>query len=148
MKRSLLKLSRQVKIEDNGKGGEVVGPKWLRGDDVKAPLRASRRQEKRTAKLFGGVRTIGSGNKGMKGDVWSRDSVPTQFEVKVTGKKQIAIKRDYLDKLVKEAFDAGQEPVLIFGFEEGRFNVEDWAAIPVSRLKELLDAEKTLIDKS
>ena len=99
------------------------GPNWLFNDTPKR-LKDSRKQEARTAKTLKTSLTIGSGNKNQKGDsqdlgLFGRRG--RMVENKVTEKKQMAVKREWLEKLSKEALAAGKEPVFVFGFTETSF---------------------------
>lgn len=119
-------------------------PKYLSGDGNRVRRRISRRQERRTAKVLGGRETVGSGSKGMKGDVWAGDPEAGQqvmVECKATTGKQITLKLAWLVKLFKEAFQAGREPALVVTFEAMEFGAKDWAVIPLDRYRELLDVE-------
>ena len=119
-------------------------PKFLTGDPNNNRKRISKRQERRTAKKLGGKETIGSGNKGQKGDVWAGDLEAGQqimVECKATEGKQITLKLAWLTKLVKEAFQAGREPALVLTFNAMDFGAKDWAVIPLDRYQELLELE-------
>lgn len=72
----------------------------------------SRKHEDRLAKAVGGSRVAASGafwNR--KGDVRSSDLL---IEHKWTGKKQVTVKSDVLEKITKEAILDGRMPVLGF----------------------------------
>jgi hypothetical protein len=74
--------------------------------------RQSRKHEDRLAKAVGGSRTAASGAFwSRKGDVRSQDLL---IEHKWTGKKQVTVKSDVLEKIVKEAILDGRMPVLGF----------------------------------
>lgn len=99
-----------------------------------------KRHEKQIADDLGGRTTIGSGNKGMKGDVQTKK---VMAEAKSTDKKQISLKMEWLEKLVREALEAGMEPVLYIRFLAMQYaGRRDWAVIPAERYKELLETER------
>jgi hypothetical protein len=73
-------------------------------------LKRSRRQEKDTARRFGGRVTTGSGNQWFqKGDV---KTAVFLIENKYTGKEQVTIKRVDLRKICDEATAEGLLPAL------------------------------------
>jgi Holliday junction resolvase len=90
--------------------------------EARRRIRASRDQEARAARDFGGVRNPGSGNGARKGDVrvsgssW-RDPDHQLIEFKRTDKRQITVKAEDLEKIQQEAISTGRYPV--FGFEVG-----------------------------
>lgn len=103
----------------------------------------SQAQEKRGSKLSGGLLTPGSGNKGIKGDFIARGAKKKRMvEAKVTGKKQFTLKRKWLTKVCREAYEVKHEPVLMFGFAEMPFGPNDWGAVPFHRLEELFELEQ------
>lgn len=72
----------------------------------------SKKHEDRLAKVVGGSRNAASGAFwSRKGDVRSDDLL---IEHKWTGKKQVTVKSDVLEKIVKEAILDGRMPVLGF----------------------------------
>jgi hypothetical protein len=74
--------------------------------------RQSKKHEDRLAKVVGGSRNAASGAFwSRKGDVRSDDLL---IEHKWTGKKQITVKSEVLEKIVKEAILDGRMPVLGF----------------------------------
>jgi Holliday junction resolvase len=93
-------------------------PKALRTDT--RGLKMSRKHEKALANLMGGHGTIGSGNKGMKGDVWAAVG-PERFmiECKATEKDRLAIKAEWLEKLNREALAERRMPLLSIQFGDG-----------------------------
>lgn len=121
---------------------------FLRSSDNDIRKRQSERQEKKIATDLRGTGTIGSGNKGMKGDAHGGDPDAGQrimAEAKSTNGKSMSIKLAWLDKLVREALQAGMQPVLYLRFEAAQFQgMTDWACVPASRLKELLDLEASV----
>ena len=73
-------------------------------------LRASRRQERRLANRTGGRVSQGSGNVWhRKGDVRTPGEL---YEAKWTGKKQVTVKAEVLEKVHREAVAEGRVPVL------------------------------------
>ncbi|MCA1783605.1 MAG: hypothetical protein ABR616_15755 [Dermatophilaceae bacterium] len=85
-------------------------------------IRDSRAQEARGAKLYGGVRSPGSGNGARKGDMrvtgknWL-DPAHRLFEYKRTDKRQITLRAEDLEKIQYEAASTGRIPV--FAIEVG-----------------------------
>jgi len=72
----------------------------------------SRKHEDRLAKAIGGSRIAASGAFwSRKGDVRSDELL---IEHKWTGKKQVTVKADVLEKIIKEAILDGRMPVLGF----------------------------------
>jgi hypothetical protein len=72
----------------------------------------SKKHENRLAKAIGGSRNAASGAFwSRKGDVRSSELL---IEHKWTGKKQVTVKSDVLEKIVKEAILDGRIPVLGF----------------------------------
>jgi hypothetical protein len=72
----------------------------------------SKKHENRLAKLVGGTTNAASGAFwSRKGDVRSDDLL---IEHKWTGKKQVTVKSDVLEKIVREAILDGRMPVLGF----------------------------------
>lgn len=123
----------------------LVKPKWLEGDEKSPSLVISQKQEKRLAKQYGGRTTAGSGNKRTKGDVqayYKSGVTPKLIEAKITDKDSMKVQREWLEKISKEAFQQGSEPVFVFGFTRAEFGAKEWAAVPAERLKELFDIEK------
>ena len=118
-------------------------PNFLNGNPNAKREKMSKRHERQVAKKMGGVETVGSGNKGMKGDVWAgEEGQRLMVENKATEKKSISIKLKWLEKLVKESFDAGRDPVLAIRFDAMRYGGrKDWAMVPLDRLEELLQIE-------
>lgn len=96
-------------------------PKYLAGD--LSPKDKSKRQEKKTAKRLGGMVTLGSGNKHIKGDVSAGDY---RVECKRTDKESISIKREWLLKIKDEAFADRVKPALEIEIQD-----ESWIMIPV-----------------
>lgn len=81
--------------------------------------------ERRIARLVGGERVPYSGAGTEKGDV--RHPL-YQIEVKARGASQLALKREWLDKLALEAASVGKRPVLVFRFVG---DTRDWAVLPI-----------------
>lgn len=118
-------------------------PNFLNGNPNANREKMSKRHEKQVAKSMGGIETIGSGAKGMKGDVWAgEEGRRLMVENKATEKKSMSLKLRWLEKLVKEAFEAGREPVLAIRFDAMKYGGrKDWAVLPLDRLEELLELE-------
>lgn len=114
-----------------------------------------RRGEKRTNTILGSVLTPGSGRGRTKGDMlhgFSRTGRHRprghrrMIEKKSTQYNSIRLQKSWLEKLEKQAFDAGKEPVLIIEFETMTFGSTQWGLIPLSKLKELFELEDTTED--
>lgn len=120
-------------------------PRWLTSDSKKNK-KMSKRQEKRTAKMYGEALarvTIGSGNKFEKGDVTVAHE--KMVECKITSKKQITVKEEWLRKLVVEAYKENKEPIFEFGFNGlSLYDVVEWQAVPKERMVDLMTKEKEL----
>lgn len=108
--------------------------------------------EKRTNRILGSVLTPGSGSGRTKGDMlhgFSRTGrhrprgYRRMIEKKSTKYNSIRLQKSWLEKLEKQAFDAGKEPVLIIEFETMTFGSTQWGLIPLSKLKELFELEDT-----
>jgi hypothetical protein len=85
-------------------------------------------QEKLTATLLRGKRQRGSGcGSKHKGDVKSDLFL---VENKLTGKLSISVKKQWMDKITREADAIGRIPMVVFGFEDGG----DWATLPLSKM--------------
>lgn len=112
----------------------------------------SKRQEsviKRTGAI--GKLTPGSGNKGIKGDVWKKSSTPflngRMYEAKTTEKASMKVERAWLVKLEQEALAATKEPVFVFGFYSDALRQQDWGCVPLGRLEELYDIERRFYEE-
>lgn len=126
----------------NGSSYERPGLKFLTGTANEKTGAQAKRQEKSAAKTLGGRTTVGSGNKGMKGDVWAGNLM---VECKSTDKRSISLKLDWLEKLVREAFQKGREAVLLLRWDANTtLPPGDWAVIPFARLAALYEAEEEL----
>ena len=80
-----------------------------------------KKMEYRIARIFGGVRIPLSGQVLIGGDVMTRNYL---IECKVRrhrGRKEIAIKKEWLEKLKKEAKKVNKMPLLIFKFKGDHF---------------------------
>jgi Holliday junction resolvase len=76
-----------------------------------------KKMEYKMAKVFGGIRIPLSGQVLIGGDVMSKNYL---IECKVRrhrGRKEIAIKKEWLEKLKKEAKKVDKMPLLIFKFK-------------------------------
>lgn len=101
--------------------------------------RISTKQEKLIAKTGQkGKLTPGSGNKGIKGDVWKMERM---YEAKVTAKKSIKVDLEWLKKLERESTAARKDPVFVFGFDDSGLRDTHWGAVPIERLEELFELE-------
>lgn len=108
-------------------------------DDL-TPNDIGKRGEKNLAKATGCFLTPGSGCGKMKGDGildWR-----CMIEKKTTQKKSFVLKQEILEKLCKQAFDSGKEPMLVIEFELAQLCGEQWAVLPLPRVLELFDKER------
>lgn len=106
------------------------------------------RHEGRVAATLGGIGTIGSGNKGMKGDVWAGDRDAGQrlmVECKATETSSVVLKLDWIDKLAKEARESSHEPVLAVRYRAGGTD-HDFALLPLDRWMAFLDLPEPDVD--
>lgn len=116
-------------------------PQWKKNRKI------SQTQEKKISKTGGkGKLTPGSGNKGIKGDVWKPRTNPffngRMYEAKTTEKASLKVERAWLEKLERESNAVQKEPVLVIGFYSDSLRQTDWGAIPLSRLEELYELER------
>lgn len=82
----------------------------------------SQAQEKRVAKITGGTLNAGSGNGWRrKADVRSGGRQGLLWEMKTTGKRQMTIKADDLEKVRKEAWSDGRMPVFHIEIGDRRY---------------------------
>lgn len=95
--------------------------------------RMSRRQEAAGAKLHGGRVTPRSGGGVIKGDVRTADEV---IEYKWTGKEQVTIKGEVLEKVFDEAMAELKRPVV--GITVRR---QDYVVLPVFHYMELKNGQ-------
>lgn len=94
-------------------------------------------QESRIAKELDGRTTPGSGAfDGLKGDVKTAEFL---IEAKRTDKSSISVKKEWLEKIDKEAIDIGKKPALVIelGGMQG-FTENEWVAVPMSVFKKLI----------
>lgn len=108
--------------------------------------RISKKQEKKIARTGEhGKRPPGSGNKSIKGDVikvsHKQGFSGRKYEAKVTDKKQIIVKQEWLEKITYQANAVRNEPVFVLGFNSSTVLGENWGAVPLSRLEELFEIE-------
>lgn len=102
----------------------------------------SQRQERTLASKFKGKTQIGSGSRRFnKGDV---KTVELLIEAKQTTKESISIKRDWIEKIWKEAVGYNKTPALAFEFIDwstraSRGVEKHWIAVPASFLQKLID---------
>ena len=81
------------------------------------PASGWKKMEYRIAKEFAGVRIPLSGQTLIGGDVMSKHYLIECKLRKQRGKKEIAIKKEWLEKLKKEAKKVNKTPLLIFKFK-------------------------------
>lgn len=89
----------------------------------------SRAQEDRVAKTTDGRRQPGSGAfAGLKGDVKAEDFL---IECKRTDGKSIRLTKQWLEKISKEALEAGKHPAMVITIGTIETFDEDWLIIPL-----------------
>ena len=98
-----------------------------------------KRGERNLKRKAGGLFTAGSGNKQMKGDLRHGPNLERMIEKKSTLSKSMKLELSWLEKLEKEAFDAGKEPVLVIEFDTMAVGSRQWALVPLDRLLELYE---------
>ena len=137
-------MSKELKIRDNElrevKHGGFNEPRKSKRDYRKV---ISEKQEVAIAKALGGRVTKGSKH----GDVETTTNSGQHellIEAKtVIGNKEIKIKREYLEKIAREASVKGKEPAFVFGFSEPILGTSQyWLAIPISFASEVLFKDK------
>ena len=94
-------------------------------------------QTKRLDRRLGGELMRGSGQTpGHKGD---REFPPFLFEQKTTGKASQSVKREWLAKIEKEAFERKLVPGVLLSFENMPYTSEkDWVVVRLETFKKLL----------
>lgn len=107
-------------------------PAYLLREDTKHTK--SRKQERRSAKKYGGHLTAGSGSKWNKGDV---NAGEYKIECKRTDKKSITVKLEWLLTIRDHAFAARMKPAVEIELQD-----EVWVMIPASDFKELINFER------
>lgn len=109
-----------------------------------------KRGERTTNRILGGTLTAGSGKGNMKGDIWHGHSKEGRtrergykrlIEKKSTMAKSIKLEEAWLTKLEKQAFEAGKEPVLVIEFQAMEFGSQQWACVPLEKLREYFELE-------
>lgn len=97
----------------------------------------SGRQEARVAKGMGGKTQKGSGSVDFnKGDVKTTELL---IEAKRTDKDSLSVKKEWLEKITREAIAYNKVPALSIEFDKTeRFVSKDWIAVPVAFLNELI----------
>ncbi len=90
--------------------------------------------EKHLQKNLGGKLTPGS----RVGDLQFEDLL---IEKKSTEKRSISVKKDYLDKIERLAFENRRIPALVIEFETTKrsYCPSQWAVIPLDLFKELIE---------
>lgn len=98
-----------------------------------------KRGEKATSKQLDGRLVSGSGCGRMKGDIEHGSQL---IEHKSTKARSMKLDKEWLEKIEKQAFQVGKEPVLVLEFQETMpWYCQRWALIPLDRLQELLESE-------
>jgi hypothetical protein len=98
----------------------------------------SRKQENNLAKKLGGKRQKASGAvTHHRGDVSTKELL---FEAKRTDKDSMSLKKEWLEKITKEALVSNRIPALSIEFGEIEQLVENsWVAVPLRFFTELMD---------
>lgn len=95
------------------------------------------RAEKRSASRMGARQVPGSGaTDGIKGDLHLKD---LKIECKSTENNSLSVKKDWLDKISREAREVNREPALQVMFVDGYGRPRDggsWVMIPESMFLE------------
>ena len=117
-------------------------PEWLMGKRDKN----SKKQEERIAEELGGKRVPASGAirskyRGSEGyDVKSDDYA---MELKITDKKSIGLKLEWLEKIVQKANDRGKIPMMVLSYKKAEFPTPaDWVVIPMDLFKKVMKGDK------
>jgi hypothetical protein len=103
------------------------------------PNKIGKKGEKNLQKHLGGTLTPGS----RCGDLKYED---TLIEKKSTEKSSISLKKDYLEKIDRIAFENGKVPILIVEFEvfKKSYCSTQWAILPLEFFKELMELKNNL----
>jgi Holliday junction resolvase len=106
--------------------------------DKEPTTKKSQRQENKLAGRLGGKRQKGSGAlPHHKGDVKTQELL---IECKRTDKKSMAIKKEWLEKISKEALASHRVPALAIEFGDVEPLVENnWVAVPAKFFEELME---------
>lgn len=108
------------------------------------------RGEKRLKKALRGTSmlTPGSGKGRTKGDMLhGKANTPLvhgfrrMIEKKTTTMKSMKLEQSWLEKIEKQAFDAGKEPVLVIEFENAGRGTSMWGMVPLEKLNALFELE-------
>lgn len=98
--------------------------------------------ERRTGKVFNARMTVGSGAFRQKSDgEFQTASQDFRFENKATEKKSMSLKRDWLEKITREAHGSQQVPLLTIQFMDG-INLRPfgaWVCLPEAEFKRMLE---------
>lgn len=94
--------------------------------------------EDHIAKSLGGKRIPNSGAMdGAKGDVKTKDFL---IDSKETGANSIVVSASQLNKISKEAREAGKSPALVITLGQTSLGTSrQWAIIPIGNFRELID---------
>lgn len=95
------------------------------------------KHEESVAKRVNGRKTIGSGSKKKKGDIYI-DNV-ARIECKTTGRKSFSITQEMLDKIQNACIGCGEVPAIVVEFINGQGRRKDEVAVlPMWALEQLL----------
>lgn len=113
----------EIKFPDRG---QMPSPRRHMKDERKI---RSLDQEKLVAKTLSGKMTKGSKRGDVKTGGWL-------VECKTTNKESIGIKKEWLEKICRQANARGKKPALVIGFGTDVFGGDrDWMLIPISVAK-------------
>lgn len=91
--------------------------------------RRARKQEKELATRLGGRVTVASGSKMEKGDVRVKNIV--RLEAKTTRHRSFSVTLEMIEKIEDAALAAGEMPVLLIEFNDGRGKrIKEVAVVP------------------
>jgi len=98
--------------------------------------------EQRTGKVFKARMTVGSGAFRQKSDgEFTSGDDGFRFENKATEQKSMSLKRDWLEKISREAHGSQQIPLLTLQFMDGEHlrPYGAWVCLPEAEFKRLLE---------
>lgn len=107
----------------------------------------SQKQEKRVAKSLGGKVQKGSGSVPFhKGDIKTTELL---VEAKRTDKDSMSVKKEWFEKVTREAMAYNKIPALSIEFENTeRYVSKDWVAVPVKFLNMLIEFYRLTNDEN
>lgn len=123
---------------------DMPRPKALDPEYRRGAKKMHQKQEKRVAKKLRGEEQRGSGNQPFKrGDVKACEEnvqVELLVECKTTEARSIRVEAKWLEKITREALEAGKEPALSIEIQQVKPGTpRDWTMVPTEVLNNLLD---------